>query len=500
MKMKIFESKKISALIACLCLLNFTSCDEEETVAVYERSETVVDTICECDATWFPHSEVQNPNETDPNLFLTNCDFHQWSWQKFLWLTVEDSSNTVFFQNNMSQVSSSMKVLSTPNSTNVLNLLSTEDVKTGVIHTPNLQAGSAGVLKTNKFYNGKNEEYTVYYSLHINDIMLNECERFGKAIIDSTLSHNNDSTFSIGALELKASWVAADAIPADSLKNYYVTKASFGHESTGIDTIDVVLLGLHVVGRVVNHPEFIWATFEHDAMSPEYDWTNSTDSTDAAISTTAGDSLLFTNLDTTNGAMAITYNSTTNTPYQVQKAFNLYEFGVPRTNGNAFVVAGQDGSQNFNNISDINACVKTSLGRSKWSHYFYKGSIWINTDNLTPQEQNDIVIGMSVNNSLGNVSEDTLLRGSLGLSNMTLETYTQTFESFSGPTFDIHNLKENQIGNCFGCHSASSNSNYSMLYISHLFNGYVTSLNGLTDEEGRLDRVKEVKKMVQSFK
>jgi len=39
-----------------------------------------------------------------------------------------------------------------------------------------------------------------------------------------------------------------------------------------------------------------------------------------------------------------------------------------------------------------------------------------------------------------------------------------------------------------------------MLYISHLFNGYVTSLNGLTDEEGRLDRVKEVKKMVQSFK
>lgn len=501
--MKRIKSKNLMAVIACLGLLNLTSCTEQEHNTGYETSEANTSS-CECDSSWFPHSQTENPNETDPNNFLTNCDFHQWSWQKFLWLTEEDEDTIVFFQNNLNQVSSSLTVLSTPNSTNVLNLLSTEDPNTGVLHEPNLQAGSSGILKTNKFYSDQDEEYTVFYSLHVNDQMLNECTQFGNSIaVDSTLAPDNDSTFSIGALELKASWVATDAIPADSLVNYYITDAIFGNATTTIDTVKVALLGLHVVGRVVNHPEFIWATFEHESMSPNYDWTNSTSSTDAIITATTGDTLLFTNLDTTSGSMAITYDGTTNAPYQAQKAYNLYELGVPRTNGNAFISTTQNGADNFNNITSINACVKSNLGAaSKWSHYFYKGSIWIDTDNLTSEEQNTTIIGLSTSNSLGNVSTDTLLRGSLGLSNMTLETYTQTFESFSSHTFDIHDLPENKIGNCFGCHTASSNSgdSYSMLYVSHLFNGYLSTLNGATEEEARIERVKKVKMMIESYK
>jgi hypothetical protein len=33
-------------------------------------------------------------------------------------------------------------------------------------------------------------------------------------------------------------------------------------------TVTVALVGLHVVGVTVNHPEFIWATFEHNLNSP----------------------------------------------------------------------------------------------------------------------------------------------------------------------------------------------------------------------------------------
>ena len=340
--------------------------------------------------------------------------------------------------------------------------------------------------------------------------MLQECMSFGKSIVvDSTLNGTNDSTFSIGALELKASWVNAEALPTDSLHNYYRTTAITGHESTQIDTISVVLLGLHVVGRVVNHPEFIWATFEHESMSPQYDWKTSTSSADSPITTNGKDTLLFTNLGTTNHPQAISTPDTANAlPFQQQIAYNIYEFGVPRTNGGDYLTTSQNGKENFDNITSINACVKSNLGvASKWSHYFYKGSIWIDTDHLTPQEQNDIIIGMSVNNNLGNLNMDTLLRGSLALSNITLETYTQTFESFVSadsipPTFNIHSLEVAQTGNCFGCHSATSNSgsSYSMLYISHLFNGYLSTLQGATSEEARIERVKKVKMILESYK
>ena len=33
-------------------------------------------------------------------------------------------------------------------------------------------------------------------------------------------------------------------------------------------TVTVALLGLHVVGQTVNHPEFLWGTFEHKMNSP----------------------------------------------------------------------------------------------------------------------------------------------------------------------------------------------------------------------------------------
>ena len=34
------------------------------------------------------------------------------------------------------------------------------------------------------------------------------------------------------------------------------------------ETVTVALVGLHVVGKTVNHPEFLWGTFEHKMNSP----------------------------------------------------------------------------------------------------------------------------------------------------------------------------------------------------------------------------------------
>ena len=46
---------------------------------------------CNCETSWFPHEKTPAPKEGDGSPFdsksTTNCDFHQWSWQKFLWVT-----------------------------------------------------------------------------------------------------------------------------------------------------------------------------------------------------------------------------------------------------------------------------------------------------------------------------------------------------------------------------------------------------------------------------
>ena len=64
-----------------------------------------------------------------------------------------------------------------------------------------------------------------------------------------------------------------------------------------------------------------------------------------------------------------------------------------------------------------------------------------------------------------------------------METYVQVGFASDG----IHNTKNSDLINCFLCHSTSykydNNTSYSPLNISHIFTGYVDSLNGLNKTE-----------------
>src|SRR4051794_11269786 len=74
---------------------------------------------------------------------------------------------------------------------------------------------------------------------------------------------------------LKTSWIQASAIPPKELQSYYTRKALIKTNNTATVTT-VALTGMHVVGVVKNHPEFIWATFEHNTMAAKYDWAATT--------------------------------------------------------------------------------------------------------------------------------------------------------------------------------------------------------------------------------
>ena len=109
-----------------------------------------------------------------------------------------------------------------------------------------------------------------------------------------------------------------------------------------------------------------------------------------------------------------------------------------------------------------------------WANYFYNGSIWLNTDGKTPLQQAQLIDSLAGN--ISNATPGSYARGSLNCANVTMETFTQTFEtSMSG-------INVGNLANCFSCHSAQSFSyngdSVSPVYLSHTFQEYLLEQQG----------------------
>lgn len=437
--------------------------DPQPPVAYENAKENKAD--CNCSSSWFPHAQTPPPEEGKGSPFdttsTTNCIFQQWAWQKFLWLTKPEGEKTVF-ENKLIQVSSLMIPVQPQLG---------QSLVLGDIH----QAGSSGILKTNPQFNASTQKSdTVYYSIHIDDTLKVAADYFKNAILEEIIPRNNSETFPVGSLELKVSWVKTSAISKDKLSEYYQTKAAI-YENNKYTVQDVALLGMHVVGVVINHPEFIWATFEHNDMAPNYDWkTNTVSSADEKLIFGKG------NTSSING---IIWSG--NAPKEPNKAFTLFELGVPRTQGNGFMETSQEEPKNYDNITNINSCVRSKL-EDVWKNYFYNGGLWINTDGLSPKKQADTIRNLA--DTISHATKGSIARGSLNLANLTMETYTQTFQS------DVHKINAGNLVNCFVCHNSENfneDNAKSPLYLSHIFNGYLEHSTGKTLEEVNALKTKE---------
>jgi len=463
--------------LLCVALLFLNSCGEKkkedqdtETATSHANAQNtyklaVADaptTPCECEPSWFPHTQTKAPAEGSTSPFAAsktnNCIFHQWSWQKFLWLTVPDATaqKTPLFLRDASitQVDPYMAPVKIP--TGVMLALSTKEAE---------QAGSAAILESNPNFNTNGVSGTVFYAIYMNDTMNTAAKEFGKGLIDKTIKPSNSKAFPVGSFELKTSWIPTSVIPAADLANYYTTNASI--DGT---TVEVAMLGMHVVGVVENHPEFIWATFEHNNLAPAFDWTKGTASADTQ-------KLLFKkgSVSTIDG---IKWAGTS-----MSEAYTLFEYGVPRTKGGTpttnFMTTSQSEPENYNNIKTIDACVASNL-KDVWNNYAYTGSIWMDTDKLTPAQQ--IALLKKEGYGLGSATPGSVARGSLNSANISMETYTQTFNS------SLESINASNLANCFSCHSAvsfSDSKSTSPIYISHVFNGYVEHLQGSSKDELR---------------
>ncbi len=500
-------------LFVMVSLVTFSSCKKEDKknveLASNSYSESSNDMACIANPSWFPHSQTPAPKEGSNSIFATpkkatNIAFHQWSWQKFLWLTkpIPHTETLELIDKGVKKpfiILDSIPLFLSPKMMIEVDPVMTRVAKqkgaTVVLSSIN-QAGSGGVLKSNPAYNSANNNAeTIYYSIHISPTMMTAADGFIADMIAKKLPVDNFKTFPVGSLELKVSWVAAKAIDSSKRKNYYTTVGAITTDGGATYTnTEVALLGMHVVGVVENHPEFIWATFENNDLAPNYDRATN-------LATASDDKLLFAKGSTTgiDGILWLANDTISKTkviPAHVKKAdaaYDLFQYGVPRDASGNFMTTCQAEPKNFNNIQKINDCVAENL-KDVWVNYFYNGSIWINTDDYkTTEKQAHKIVKLGYN--IGSAKPDSIARGSLNAANVTMETFTQTFKS------SLADIKVSNLANCFSCHSAVSFKkpyNVSPLYISHVFDGYVQYKMGSTKDE--IEIMKDKQQILQILK
>jgi hypothetical protein len=77
------------------------------------------------------------------------------------------------------------------------------------------------------------------------------------------------------AIEVKSSWVLAENLP--NLSSYITMTATvptYTHVNASLwtpgpqQTVQLALVGMHVVGSTASHPEMVWASFEHQFNTP----------------------------------------------------------------------------------------------------------------------------------------------------------------------------------------------------------------------------------------
>ena len=434
-------------------------------------------------AIWFEGPTTEAPSDVVPfnKPNVNDTSFHLWAWQQFLHLTRSKFPRAPF-EGLLFQVDTAGKMVYNPNTFLVLT-----DSLQAVSHLPLYDTNHIALLysiQVNTMMYHFMQTYLPMFKRIITNCWKHKWSpdgRIDSMAIDKNIQDSlnirklSNLNFPVGALVIKTSWIRAYELGKDSV-NYYITNANVLNGKGKPVVERVALTGMHVVGRLDNHPEFIWATFEHDNLAPQYPWTNSwpQDTTTLIVS---NKNYLFYHKNTPIGKCL---NETECTANKFTNAFNMFPLGEALS----FVFTKNTSDTTFpsntpshlptnldiidsENSASLNASVHAHLLKvsGPWSHYFYKGSVWINSPNKMYYPGNGNIY----------VLTDTYLRGARALSNITMETYTQI--DFSG----IYNTGSMS---CFGCHSTADFNNVAYnndslsynLTISHLFRNSLTNL------------------------
>lgn len=382
---------------------------------------------CEADAAWLTSPSM--PGEVPEAESF--CDFYQFSWQWFLaQASPSKDGSPVFMQNRVYAPSGGTDQCSQPAITGVLGAAQQLIPRTTKpSHFEEAQADG------NPLYdqNGNVLFYNAFYS---------------QQLCDAT-----SAGFVPGTLEAKISWMV---LKEGTHHTYYTMNAEVpGQEGE----VTLGLVGLHLAIWTPNHPEMIWATWEHKTNAPLCNGTSATTgwslaSDDAALCLTNSSGA--TTGPPSPGCESFKFN-TPNPP----SSGEVPPTGVPNNvcrqyaygNLEGTAVNGNDNAANLAAITDLNKALVGDEGLltklpadnplAVWANYEMVGAIWTKGGADSGKSP--------VTTPAGPGDANSPQRGSLELANMTLETFQQGDTSY--------------IPNCFGCHNYKASD---PLTVSHI--------------------------------
>lgn len=398
---------------------------------------------------------------------VPNCSFYQWSEQMFLWLTSPVGAQHVFSTPTFFDVSpagsgGARTLISHPLPPGVINVEQNE-ADFNVLEAQ-AQTAAGGSL--------------VYYITSVNDVYA-----FLKTgIVDGAITASefptnatelmNVTNFATSkgvtindpdalAILVKSAWVEASQLANPG--SYITTTATIpiynqsnpnNWPPIGQQTVTLALVGMHVVGSTVGHPELIWATFEHidNAARAEYSYVNNVGNT-VTVDPDLTASWLFSPANPAGpfNQSHMTYSSpniTSTAGFTISpsntirwKSFGAASDGPPNP------IDGSPQASNSEIISIDNDVMGMLLAGDLRSNYIMTGSTW------TEGGAGPTTFFQSGGNEVGTSV----------LANATAETYEQGMD----------NTLANGGLNCLSCHR---NSGSNFLVISHDW----TAIQGLT--------------------
>lgn len=385
---------------------------------------------CQASSSWIT-APTMPPEVASSESF---CDFYQFSWQWFL-----------------AQVSPANP--SAPNGERVF--------ETNRIHVPSVPSGQcamnaltgrANAVKMLRVRDVKPEDFedaqadgNVLYDQNSNILYYNIW--YSAAECQSTASG-----FAPGTLELKTSW---KILPKPD-PTYFTMQAAL---PTG-STVTLGLVGFHLVNWTSKHPEMIWATFEHKTNAPLCNGSSAMPASGWSLTSKDAAQCLTNNPQPSSGPPSakcaqFAFNTApaqtgtpppTGTPAQICRQY---------ANGNqqGTSVNGNDNAANLLAIQQLNDALVGPRGlltqlpdshpMAVWKNYEMIGGLWTKDGAASGNAP--------VPNAGQSADPSSPQRGSLELTNMTMETFQQGDTSY--------------VPNCFGCHNYDPKS---PLKVSHI--------------------------------
>ena len=321
---------------------------------------------CTAPPAWFPHSQTPEQNSAGFPGNPVNCDFHQWSWNAFLWLTQDVKGVPRFLRFPADGIEVRPGILS------ALIGRSPQARTLAIVQ----QAGPDGIMVD---LQGR----AIYYSIHSNSTFGDFIKQNGLTDPAKLRAFDPNKSFPVGTLTLKAAWKVV--APGEDVSTFYTRAAQIALLTTrnGKITVSrrtklakVALVGFHIAGAVNGHPEMIWATFEHVRNAPDLPEPVNTMAPDAPVSK---ENFTFYKANTpfrdcninSAGAGALKLNEARQTLSPVTQVCRI----IPSGGGSA---------NNVGNIKSMNDSVHSQL-KDVFNNYFEVGAIWFNaTDALKP--------------------------------------------------------------------------------------------------------------------